>query len=96
VFNETCTKQLKTIDNLNREVKKLTYDNSKLNLRCTEGMKVFEDCVESVKRQYAGDMLHDALSVPDKVKILEMFAQNPKIESILKELLTRTDLSTPS
>ena len=41
-------------------------------------------------------MPHDALSVPDKVKILEMFAQNPKIESILKELLTRTDLSTPS
>ena len=34
-FDETCTKQLKTIDNLNRQVKKLMIENNKLSKSCT-------------------------------------------------------------
>ena len=83
-FDETCTKQLKTIDNLNRQVKKLMIENNKLSKSCTQGMVIFEDCVSSVKRQYAGDVPHDCLSLPDKVKILDMFAQHPSIETALQ------------
>ena len=49
-FEETCTSQLKKIDNLNREVKKLMYENKNLTTACTSGMIVFYDCIAKIQQ----------------------------------------------
>jgi hypothetical protein len=72
------------------------HENSKISSRCTQGMIVFGDCVSAVKRQYAGDIPHDDLSLPDKVKILDMFARHPTMEAALQSLLVNTEIKAPN
>jgi hypothetical protein len=74
-------------------VKKLLHENSTLSNRYTQGLEIFNDCVSNVRKQYTGDVSHDTLSLPDKVKILDLFAQHTAIEPVLQSLLLKSERS---
>lgn len=56
--------------------------------RCqTEGLGIFYDCVRSIRDKFEfSDKSQLPLTFPDKLQVIDLFINNPKIETLLLPL----------